>query len=87
WAELFRQIFFAAINEILPSDCLQAGWTVLMSSADFVSGLLLKGASISGWDAVSSLSSKFISTAGKLAECAGVAIPWLRVVSIIVNLV
>ncbi|MCV4777495.1 hypothetical protein OFM21_32455, partial [Escherichia coli] len=21
WAELFRQIFFAAINEILPSDC------------------------------------------------------------------
>lgn len=87
WAELFRQIFFAAINEILPSDCLQAGWTVLMSSADFVSGLLLKGASISGWDAVSSLSSKFVSTAGKLAECAGVAIPWLRVVSIIVNLV
>lgn len=87
WRELFRQIFFAALNEILPTDCLQAGWTVLMSSADLVTGLMLKGAAISTWDAVSSLSSKFVATAGKLAECAGVAIPWLRMVSLAVTVV
>lgn len=88
WKELFRQIFFAAIGELLPSDCLQAGWTVLAGSADFVSGLLLKGAAnVGGWDIVSSLAGKFVSTAGKLAECAGKSIPWIRAISLALTLV
>lgn len=90
WAELMRQIFFAVLGELLPSDCLKAGWTVLAGSVDVVSGLLLKnaaGSQASGWDLVSSLAGKFVSTTGKLAECAGKTIPWLRAISLALTLV
>ena len=89
WAELFRAIFFTVLNELLPSDCLKAGWVLLASSTDLITSLVLKGAtggispvgSLAAFDAIGALSSKFVSVAAKLAECADVAIPWLRAVS------
>lgn len=90
WAELFRSIFFTVFNALLPSDCLQAGWTLLASSADLLTGLALKGATggfnsdgrLAALDAVGTLAGKFVSVAGKLAECVGREIPWLQAVAL-----
>lgn len=88
WTEVFRQAIFTLLGELLPGHCLAAGWNVLLTSADLVTGLSLKAATgnqISNFDSVGALASKFVSVVGKLAiECGGYAIPWFRAASVAV---
>ena len=82
WTEVARQAIFFILGELLPGDCLGAGWNVLLSSADAVTSLMLKGGGASGFDQVNALAGKVMSALGKLAtECGGQAIPWFKAAS------
>lgn len=82
WTEVARQAIFFILGELLPGDCLAAGWNVLLSSADVVTNLMLKGGGASGFDQVNALAGKIMSTLGKLAtECGGQVIPWFKAAS------
>ena len=82
WTEVARQAIFFILGELLPGDCLGAGWNVLLSSADAVTSLMLKGGGASGFDQVNALAGKVMNSLGKLAtECGGQAIPWFKAAS------
>lgn len=82
WTEVARQAIFIILGELLPGECLGAGWNVLLSSADAVTSLMLKGGGASGFDVVNSLAGKVMSSLGNLAvECGGQAIPWFKAAS------
>jgi len=88
WTEVARQAIFFILGELLPGDCLAAGWNVLLSSADAVTSLMLKGGGASGFDVVNSLAGKVMNTLGKLAvECGDQAIPWFKAASTAVAIV
>lgn len=89
WLELFRQILFAALNELLPNDCLKGLWSLASAAADSMTGLFLKEATggPGGWDWVSSIAGQLVNSLPKIAECAGKAIPWIRAVSIALTLI
>lgn len=82
WTEVARQAIFFILGELLPGDCLAAGWNVLLSTADAATSLMLKGGGATGFDVVNALAGKIMNTLGKLAtECAGQAIPWFKAAS------
>lgn len=88
--ELFRQIFFAVLDQILPADCLKAAWKLGASSVDLVSNMMLRNATgnaPSGLDLVSIFASKFLNNALLLAECAGKSLPVYKILAAIVTLI
>ncbi|QYO65309.1 CARDB domain-containing protein [Leptolyngbya sp. 7M] len=89
YVELFRQVFFAVLSEVLGRDCLKAGWLAVTGLADAASGLFLGAAtgSLNTWGIISAFAQKFSSAAISSVECAGKSIPWIKAFSLAVTLV
>ena len=86
--ELFRQALFAVLGALPGADaaeCISAGWSTLLASADLVSALTLKaatGGSISTMDGVSGLVGKLLSTASAIFNDCGRQFPALKWISL-----
>ena len=89
YAELFRQIFFAILSDVLGRDCLKAGWLAVTGLADAASGIFLGAVTgnLNTWGIISAFASKFASAGISAVECAGKQIPWIKAISLALTLV